>query len=609
MLISEFRGPGFTEVQWQYINSLATSLDARQLMWASGFLAGAELLRSNGAAAVVPTSPAPAQAPAGVQPAQRRLTVLYASETGNSAALAATLAGQATAKGLQAAAHDLASYKTRNLASEQDVLIITSTYGEGDPPQPAAGFFEFIEGRKAPKLAGLRFAVLALGDSTYEHFCEAGKRLDRRFEELGATRLQPRIDCDVDYDQPAQAWADRLLAALEPAGEQDAPPAAHAAVAAATPVAARYDKRHPYAANVIDNLVLTGRGSSKETRHVELDLSETGLAYEPGDALGIVPRNDPAVVAQLVETLGLASDTPVTLDERSVPLADALTTGFEIVAGTPRFLASWGELAGASRLVELAKPEKAAERTAFLQGHHVTDIIRMHPVPGVTAAQAVAGLRRLQPRLYSIASSAGAQDGAAHLTVSTVSYELHGTRRFGVTSGELSRIGDTASLPVYIKPNPHFRLPADDRPIIMVGAGTGVAPYRAFLQERELRGATGRAWLFFGERNFRSDFLYQVEWQGFLANGVLSRMDVAFSRDRGGKVYVQHRLRERARDLYVWLEEGAHLYVCGDATGMAPDVDGALLDIIASEGGKSPEAAADYLRQLQSDHRYSRDVY
>ncbi len=596
-------GPGLSQTQWDRLRLLASDLSAEQATWIGGYFTGyADAAR--GATAQIGTA-APVAAPAAA--ATRTFTILYGTETGSAAQMAEGLAEKARARGLSVRLHDMADYRTGDLKAEQDVLIVVSTYGEGDPPQPARGFFDFIEGRKAPKLADTRFAVLALGDSTYEFYCEAGKRLDRRLAELGAARLTDRIDCDVDEGAAAKAWGAKTVELF--AAGSVAPAAAVAASITVPSSPAVIDQDNPALVPVIENIVLTGRGSSKETRHIELDLSETGLTYEPGDALGIVPRNDPAVVTQLVETLGLSGDAAISLDDRQVPLADALTTAFEIVAATPRFLTSWGELAGASRLIELAKPDNAAERTAFLEGHHVTDIIRMHPVPGVTAAQAVAGLRRLQPRLYSIASSAAAQDGAAHLTVSTVSYELHGSRRFGVTSGELSRIGDTASLPVYIKPNPHFRLPADDKPIIMIGAGTGVAPYRAFMQERELRGATGRTWLFFGERNFRSDFLYQVEWQGFLANGTLTRMDVAFSRDSGGKVYVQHRLREQARELYAWLEDGAHLYVCGDANGMAPDVDVALLDIIAGEGGKSPEAAADYVRNLQSDHRYSRDVY
>jgi len=608
MLISEFRGPGFTEVQWQYINSLATSLDARQLMWASGFLAGAELLHSNGTAAAA--GPALAQAPA-AQPAQRRLTVLYASETGNSTALANALASQAAAQGLQAAAHDLADYKTRNLASEQDVLIITSTYGEGDPPQPAAGFFEFIEGRKAPKLPDLRFAVLALGDSTYEHFCEAGKRLDRRFEELGATRLQARIDCDVDYDEPAQAWADRLLAALEPARGQDAPPPFQAAAA---PAAARYDKRNPYTANVLDNLVLTGRGSSKETRHIELSLEASGLAYEPGDALGIMPANDPALVRDILGELGLAAEAPVSVQGDFLPLGRALEERVEIAAITPRFLEQWGKLAQAPRLQELAQAGQAEARADFARHHHIIDVLRQFPAKGLDPQDVLAALRPLQPRLYSIASSQLAAPDEVHLTVSVVRYGLQGAARTGVASGHLAeRALPDATLPVYIQSNPHFRLPADDVPIIMIGAGTGVAPYRAFLQEREARGAAGRSWLFFGERNFRSDFLYQAEWQGLLKDGVLTRMDVAFSRDRhtagGAKTYVQHRLQEQARDVYAWLEEGAHVYLCGDASRLAPDVHQALAGVVASRGGLNPEAADDYLRRLQRESRYQRDVY
>jgi len=616
MLISEFRGPGFTEVQWQYIHTLATSLDARQLMWASGFLAGAELLRSGeaataGAAALPPATAAPQPA----QAAQRRLTVLYASETGNSAALAASLASQAAAQGLQAAAHDLADYKTRNLAGEQDVLIVTSTYGEGDPPQPAAGFFEFIEGRKAPRLPGLRFAVLALGDSTYEHFCEAGKRLDRRFEELGATRLQPRVDCDVDYEGPAQEWARQLLATLGAAASTPAAAAsAPRAEAAAAAPAPRHDKRNPYRATVIDNFVLTGRGSSKETRHVELSLEGSGLIYEPGDALGVVPANDPRLAQDVLDELGLAAETPVSLQGEFLPLGKVLNERVEITAITPRFLEHWGKLAQAPALAQLAQPGQAEARADFARHHHIVDVLRQFPAKGLPAQDVLAALRPLQPRLYSIASSPSATPDEAHLTVSVVRFDLQGRARTGVASGHLAdRAAPDAALPVYIQPNPHFRLPADDVPIIMIGAGTGVAPYRAFLQEREARGASGRSWLFFGERNFRSDFLYQTEWQGLLKDGVLTRMDVAFSRDRhaagSGKTYVQHRLRDQARDLYAWLEEGAHLYVCGDASRLAPDVHRTLASLVAAQGALAPDAAEDYLRRLQSENRYQRDVY
>lgn len=627
MLISEFRGPGFTEAQWQSMHTLATSLDARQLMWASGFLAGAELLRSGAdgtpATGLSQESLATQTVPE-TRIAVRRLTLLYASETGNSAALARELAKQAAAQGIPATAYDVADYKVRNLPSEQDIIIIASTYGEGDPPQPAVGFFEFLESRKAPKLPDVRFAVLGLGDSTYEHFCEAGKRLDRRLEELGASRLQPRIDCDIDYEDPAQEWATKLLADL--AAEASAAKSAHGNTLSANPatvlapgaVAAdaqpAHDKRNPFQATVLDNLVLTGRGSSKETRHVELSLEGSGLTYEPGDALGIVPNNDPAVVEDVLQELGLSAEATVQVSGADKPLGDLLHHRYEITTITPRFLEQWGKLAEAPALLKLSQPDQAEARADFARHHHIVDVLRQYPVKGLEAPSIISALRPLQPRLYSLASSPLASPDEAHLTVSVVRYDLHGRPRGGVTSTLLADRADLDStLPVYIQANPHFRLPADDVPIIMIGAGTGVAPYRAFMQAREARGAAGRSWLFFGERNFRSDFLYQTEWQGLLKDGALTRMDVAFSRDAHhtaqGKRYIQHRLQEQARDVYAWLEEGAHIYVCGDANRLAPDVHRTLAAVVSAEGGLAPDAAEDYLRRLQSENRYQRDVY
>lgn len=611
MTISEFRGPALTEEQWQQIKALATSLDAKQSLWVSGFFAGIVESRALfGDRVVAPPLEAPAS---GV----RTLTVLYGSETGNSAALSRALAEQARARGLVAEVYDMASYKTRQLKDEQDLLIITSTYGEGDPPQPAMGFFEFVEGRKAPKLSGLRFAVLALGDSTYEHYCEAGKRLDRRLEALGAQRLKARVDCDVDYDEPAAAWTAEIVAALAEArtGEKkDHVSAGPAASTQAAPASSAIDKRNPFPARIIENIVLTGRGSSKETRHIELSLEGSGLTFEPGDALGIMPRNDPALAEKILSALGLAPSETILLKGKSIPLDEALLANLEITTLTPRFIEHWAKLSDAKVLKRLTQPGQAEERTAFASGHHVIDLIRQFPVKAIDGATFIAGLRPLQPRLYSIASSLAAVPEEVHLTVSTVRYDLHGERRSGVASGYLAdRVELDGVLPVYVQASPHFRLPADEVPIIMIGAGTGVAPYRAFMQEREVRGAAGKSWLIFGERNFRTDFLYQTEWQTFLADGVLSRMDVAFSRDaqRGetGKVYVQHRLKEKAREIFAWLQEGAHLYVCGDANHLAPDVHAALAGIVASQGGLSPDAAEDYLRDLQNDARYQRDVY
>ncbi len=608
---TDFPGPGLLSAeQWRQINALAATLSARQALWLSGYFAGLESARTGtGVALVDAPAAAPPAAPAPDTAASARtLTILFGSETGNSAGLAHAAAAQAKGFGLDAAVVDMGDFKVRRLKEEQDVLIVVSTYGEGDPPQPAAEFFEFVEGRKAPSLAGVRFGVLALGDSTYEKFCEAGKRLDRRFEELGASRLLPRVDCDVDYDDPAGAWiADALaLLARGHSGAQRQTPALPGAEAKP----AAFDKRNPFLAKIIDNIVLTGRGSSKETRHIEISLEGSGLSFEPGDALGVAPRNDPALVEKILAGLGLDGAKPLTLKESETPLAQALEENFEITAATPRFLEHWAELSGASALKKLIGEARAEERVAYFRTHHIVDIIRAFPVKGVAAETFVAGLRPLQPRLYSIASSLAANPDEAHLTISTVRYMLHGEVRAGVASGYFAdRCPPDAVAPVFVQSNPHFRLPADDVPIIMVGAGTGVAPYRAFIQEREARGAAGRSWLVFGERNFRTDFLYQTEWQAYLKAKALTRMDVAFSRDRTQKAYVQHRLVEQGRDVFAWLEEGAHFYVCGDAARLAPDVQEALIGVVEAHGGRAREAAEEYVRALQHDHRYQRDVY
>ncbi|WP_119258098.1 assimilatory sulfite reductase (NADPH) flavoprotein subunit [Shinella zoogloeoides] len=597
MTVVEFNGPGLSEEQWRTVHAVATALKPQQALWLSGYFAGLADAGRPEAAHLVPAGLDPAPAAAA-----RTLTILYGSETGNGKRLAARLAERAHAAGLAPVLTDMADYKPRRLKEEQDLLIVASTHGEGAPPTSAAGFFEFVEGRKAPRLEGLRYAVLALGDSTYEFFCGAGRRIDDRLAALGAERLHERVDCDVDYDDPAAAWIETALAALAPARTAAVP----AAAASATPSAAAYDRQNPFPAIVIENLALTGRGSSKETRHVELSLEASGLVFAPGDALGVMPRNDPALVEGLLSALGLSGGEALTLKGEATTLGEALEGVLEITAATPRFLDQWAEVTGAAALKELA----GDARSAFLRENHVIDILRRYPAKGIDAAALAAGLRPLQPRLYSIASSATAVPDEVHLTVSTVRYGLNGEERHGVASGQFSRrAGPETVLPVYVQENPRFRLPEGDAPIIMIGAGTGVAPYRAFLQEREAQGAKGRAWLFFGERNFDSDFLYQTEWQGFLKDGVLSRMNVAFSRDGAQKTYVQHRLLEEARELYAWLEEGAHLYVCGDGAKLAPDVHRALTAIVAEAGGRGKAAAEDYLAALRESRRYQIDVY
>lgn len=618
-----------TAAQLEQLEQLVSSLSREQVIWVSGYLTGRSAALpagTNGAAPALPAAPpqleagapvADAGAPAAevaapaAAPAARLASIVYATDTGNAKELAGMLSAAAEEKGIPTRVTDLADYKTRGLKDEQDVLIIAATHGEGEPPPAALDFFEFIQGKRAPKLPGVRYAVLALGDSTYEHYCSAGRILDERFAELGADRLADRVECDVDYEDDADAWIAAIVERLTPVAQPAAAPAASVNGAApSSPSAApsAYSKRNPFPAAILENLALTGRGSTKETRHVELSLEDSGLVYEPGDALGIVAKNDPNVVDALLGELGLTGSESVTLKAGDVELRAALTETLEITASTPRFLTQWAELSGAKELKALADGDAKA-RTAFLEEHHPVDFARRYPVAGITAEQFVAGLRPLQPRLYSIASSLSAAEDEAHLTVSTVQYSLHDIDRVGVASGYLRTLTDEDTVPVYISSNDHFRLPADDQAIIMIGAGTGVAPYRAFLQEREARDASGKSWLFFGERNFRSDFLYQVEWQEWLKNGTLTRLDPAFSRDKQPRTYVQDKLRQRAADVYAWLEDGASLYICGDANNMAPDVHVALRDIVAEHGGKDAEAAEEYLAELKRDHRYRLDVY
>jgi len=499
--------------------------------------------------------------------------------------------------------------KKAQLKAAERLLVIVSTHGEGDPPDNALELHQLVGSTKAPPLKDTRFSVLALGDTSYDHFCQTGRDFDQRLETLGATRVHPRADCDLDYEEAAEAWMDGTLDAL--AAELDAAPSnvlRFDRPGTASPESP-WSKKNPFPATMVENLVLNGRGSEKETRHIELSLEDSGLQWEPGDSLAVLPQNDPRDVEDLIVALGLEGEDPVTAARGDVSLREALTRDYEITTLTRPFLERWAGHADSDDLRRLLAQDRRDELRAWMRGRQVIDVVQGWPV-ALGAQEFIGQLRKLPPRLYSIASSHAANPDEVHLTVASVRYRAHGRERAGVASTWLAdRVGDETAVPVYIDPNRNFRLPADDVPIIMIGPGTGVAPFRAFVEERETRGAPGSNWLIFGEQRFDSDFLYQREWLRWRETGVLDRIDVAFSRDQASKVYVQHRVRERGRDIYRWLDDGAHVYVCGDAERMAPDVHQALIDVIAREGSVSADDASAWLGQLQKEKRYQRDVY
>lgn len=586
--------------QLEQLRALAGELDPRQLDWAQGYLAGLRDARAGGAP--------PSAVPAGSDTAP--VTVLYGSQTGNAETLANELTTQLESAGVRARCVSMGDYRVRQLKKEQRLVVITSTHGEGDPPDNAIELHEYLAGRRAPSLKGVQFAVLALGDTSYEHFCQTGRDFDERLAALGAERLLDRVDCDVDYDEAAEEWSgqlcERLAAVAAEGGTEsgESPPQGTAA-----PAPAGYDRRTPFPAPVLDRVCLNGRGSTKDVYHLELSLEDSGLRYEPGDSLGVFVENDPQLVDRILEQAKLDADDPVTVKKQSLSLREALSGHLELTRVTRPVVERWATLSGAEELTVLLEDHRAL--MDWLHGRDVLDLLQQWPVQGLTGEQLAGALRGLPARLYSIASSQAAVDDEVHITVAAVRYRHEGRDRHGVASTWLAdRLAGDGTVPVYIDRNPQFRLPEDgDAPIIMVGPGTGIAPFRAFLQEREARGDAGRNWLFFGDRNFEVDFLYQREWLQWRRQGLLDRIDVAFSRDTDHKVYVQHRIRQAGEEVWNWLEEGARFYVCGDADAMAPDVHEALLDVVARHGDRSREQAEEYVQELAREKRYLRDVY
>ena len=589
-------------------------LDGPSLWWLSGYAAG--LAQGN---------PVPHLAilPGGAAQASQRLTIVYGSQTGNARREAEKLAAESEAAGLNVRLLRADAYPQRELASERLLYVVISTQGEGDPPDDAIGLVEFIAGKRAPKLPELKYAVLGLGDSSYADFCGIGRKLDARLAELGASRLFAVGEADLDIDSIALPWREQALGHAKTQLKTATTPSA--TITALRPHAvSAYSHDKPFAAELLLNQRISGRefkgvgflkygGVGKDVRHLELSLQGSGLHYEPGDALGVRHRNPDLLVDGVLRALELDGDAPVQGvpvqgGEESLPLREWLASHRELTKLSRPFLASHAAQSRSEELNDLLAPTRNADFAALLGTHQLADVLRRWPTHW-EPQELVAALRPLAPRLYSIASSRKRVGEEVHLTVDVLDYQAFGHARVGAASGFLSSLDEGDQAPIYIEANERFRVPADaSRDLIMVGPGTGVAPFRGFVQERAETGAGGRNWLLFGARHFNTDFLYQAEWQDALRTGELHKLDVAFSRDQAEKVYVQQRLRERGRDVYDWLQGGAHFYVCG-AIAMGKDVHAALLQIVADHADVDAEGAAEYLSALQAEGRYSRDVY
>ena len=587
-------------------NPLPTELSAQlaalsptQLAWLSGYC----WAQSQGAAGGLGVSAAPAVA----APA-RRVLVLSASQTANARGVAESLHAKLKNVGVEAVLSSAGDFKSKTLPDEDIVLLVTSTQGEGEPPEEALPLYKFVFGKKAPDLGKLTFAVLGLGDSSYPNFCQAGKDFDAKFAELGARRLNDLGICDLDFQSAADAWIEAVVPQVAELAAQTA------AASVATPVAPQtagtvYTKDKPYTATLSVRQKITSRSAEKDVEHIEIDLSVSGLHYQAGDALGVLPLNAPALVQEILDLHQLSGEEKIRLsDDLETDIRTALTESADITQNTPALVQQYAELSGSEELKTTAADK--ARLDAYLAATPPVGVFAAHPHP--LDAQTLFQLFRPQtPRLYSIASAQDEVGEEVHLTVGVVRFEHHGNTYTGAASGYLGeRLEEGGEVRVFVEPNPNFRLPADgNTPVIMIGAGTGIAPFRAFMQQRAANGDNGKNWLIFGNQRLADDFLYQLEWSDYRKDGILTRADLAWSRQGEHKVYVQHKIAEHAAEVWNWLQQGAHLYVCGDATRMARDVETALLDVIETQGKLSRDDAEDYLNEMREDKRYQRDVY
>lgn len=580
------------------LQAATTDLTPEQLAWVSGYFWGVLNPRS-GVVAVTP-------APEGKMPG---VTLISASQTGNARRVAEALRDDLLAANLNVTLVNAGDYKFKQIASEKLLVIVTSTQGEGEPPEEAVALHKFLFSKKAPTLNDTAFAVFSLGDTSYEFFCQAGKDFDNKLAELGGERLLDRVDADVEYHSAAAQWRARMVDVLKsrtPVVVTSAQPVASGAVNEIH--TSPYTKDAPLTATLSVNQKITGRNSEKDVRHIEIDLGDSGLRYQPGDALGVWYQNDPALVKEIVELLWLKGDEPVTVDGKTLPLAEALEWHFELTVNTANIVENYATLTRSESLLPLVGDK--AQLQHYAATTPIVDMVRFSPAQ-LDAQALIDLLRPLTPRLYSIASAQAEVESEVHVTVGVVRYDIEGRARAGGASSFLAdRVEEEGEVRVFIEHNDNFRLPTNpETPVIMIGPGTGIAPFRAFMQQRAAEGAEGKNWLFFGNPHFTEDFLYQVEWQRYVKEGLLSRIDLAWSRDQKEKIYVQDKLREQGAELWRWINDGAHIYVCGDARRMAADVEKALLEVIAEFGGMDLESADEYLSELRVERRYQRDVY
>ncbi|HIC8605047.1 NADPH-dependent assimilatory sulfite reductase flavoprotein subunit [Citrobacter freundii] len=579
------------------LQAATTDFTPAQLAWVSGYFWGVLNQQPGSNAAVL--------APVAEMPG---ITLISASQTGNARRVAEALRDDLIAAKLNVTLINAGDYKFKQIANEKLLIVVASTQGEGEPAEEAVALHKFLFSKKAPKLDNTAFAVFGLGDTSYEFFCQSGKDFDAKLAELGGERLLDRVDADVEYQAAAAQWRARLVDVLK-ARAPAVPSVQVAASGAVNEVhTSPYTKEAPLTASLAVNQKITGRDSEKDVRHIEIDLGDSGLRYQPGDALGVWYQNDPDLVKELVELLWLKGDEPVTVEGKTLSLAEALQWHFELTVNTGNIVENYATLTRSETLLPLVGDK--AQLQHYAATTPIVDMVRFSPAQ-LDAQALVDLLRPLTPRLYSIASSQAEVESEVHVTVGVVRYEIEGRARAGGASSFLAdRVEEEGEVRVFIEHNDNFRLPSNPQtPVIMIGPGTGIAPFRAFMQQRAADGAEGKNWLFFGNPHFTEDFLYQVEWQRYVKEGVLSRIDLAWSRDQKEKVYVQDKLRQQGAELWRWINDGAHIYVCGDANRMAKDVEQALLEVIAEFGGMDIEAADEFLSELRIERRYQRDVY